>query len=98
MNASRLRIKESDRLATVTQELRGLGADITEGPDFLEIRGVETLYGGETDSHNDHRIAMMLAIAATRATGPVLLRGANSVRKSYPGFWEDYRSLGGNAT
>lgn len=98
VNASRLRIKESDRLATVTQELRGLGADITEGPDFLEIRGVETLYGGETDSHNDHRIAMMLAIAATRATGPVLLRGANSVRKSYPGFWEDYRSLGGNAT
>ena len=69
-NAARLRIKESDRLASVTAVLGALGADITEGPDFLEIRGKETLSGGAAvDSFNDHRIAMMAAIAATRISG-----------------------------
>lgn len=95
VNAARLRIKESDRLATVTSELRRLGADIEEGPDFLSIRGVGSLTGGETDSHNDHRIAMMLAMAATRAEGRVVIRDAGAVAKSYPDFWEDYAALGG---
>lgn len=95
VNAGRLRIKESDRLDTVTTELSRLGADITQGPDFLSIRGVSGLRGGEVDSHNDHRIAMMLAMAATRADGPVTLRDAGSVHKSYPDFWADYRALGG---
>ncbi len=96
VNASRLRIKESDRLATVTSELTKLGADIEEGPDYLIIRGVETLRGGEVLSHNDHRIAMMAAIAATRADGPVVLRDAGAVKKSYPNFWDDYTALGGD--
>ncbi len=95
VNAGRLRIKESDRLATVTSELTKLGADIEEGPDYLVIRGVETLRDGEVLSHNDHRIAMMVAIAATRADGPVVLHDAGAVKKSYPSFWDDYAALGG---
>ena len=59
------------------------------------IHGVSALRGGSVQAHNDHRIAMMLAIAATRSDGPVLLSGAESVNKSYPGFWEDYKALGG---
>ena len=95
VNAGRLRIKESDRLAAVREELNRLGARVTEGPDSLTIVGVETLSGGIADSHNDHRIAMMAAVAATRCAAPVTLTGAESVRKSYPDFWEDYARLGG---
>ncbi len=95
-NAGRLRIKESDRLAAVTAELGKLGARITEGPDFLTIEGVDGLKGGAAvDAHNDHRIAMMLAIAATRCDGPITLTGAESVNKSYPTFWAEYERLGG---
>lgn len=95
-NAARLRLKESDRLASVTAVLGALGADITEGPDFLEIRGKETLSGGAAvDSFSDHRIAMMAAIAATRCEEPVTITGAECVAKSYPDFWEEYERLGG---
>lgn len=95
-NAGRLRLKESDRLKSVTTVLQALGADVTETPDSLVIRGQETLPGGTaTDCWGDHRIAMMAAIAATRCREPVTLRGAECVAKSYPGFWEDYRMLGG---
>jgi 3-phosphoshikimate 1-carboxyvinyltransferase len=94
-NAARLRIKESDRLAAVTEELNKLGAQVEEHPDGLTIRGVDHLHGGTVDAHNDHRIAMMLAIAATRADAPVTIVGGESVNKSYPNFWEDYESLGG---
>ena len=95
-NAGRLRLKESDRLTTVTEVLNALGADVTEEADRLLIRGQETLPGGVTvDSHNDHRIAMMAAIAATRCEKPVTILGAECVNKSYPNFWEDYRKLGG---
>lgn len=96
VNAARLRIKESDRLAAVTQVLRAMGADIAELPDGLIIVGQEGLKGGVTvDSFNDHRIAMMAAIAATVCTSPVTVRGAECVRKSYPTFWDDYKALGG---
>ena len=95
-NAARLRIKESDRLASVTQVLNALGAWVEEGPDFLKITGRDGLAGGVTvDCHNDHRIAMMAAIAATRCKEPVTLLGAECVKKSYPNFWDDYRMLGG---
>ena len=95
-NAARLRIKESDRLASVTQVLNALGADVTEGADFLTIRGKEMLSGGvKVDSFNDHRIAMMAAIAATRCEKPVTITGAQCVAKSYPDFWEEYEKLGG---
>ncbi len=95
-NAARLRLKESDRLATITDTLTALGADIYEEADSLTIRGKSSLAGGVTvDCHNDHRIAMMLAIAATRCMQPVTLTGARCVNKSYPHFWQDYTALGG---
>ena len=96
-NAARLRIKESDRLASVTAALSALGADVKEGPDFLEIQGKEQLAGGvKVDSFNDHRIAMMAAIAAARCINPVTINGAECVAKSYPNFWEEYKRLGGS--
>ena len=99
VNAARLRIKESDRLATVTQVLNAMGAQVEEHEDYLVIYGKECLPGGVTVSgHNDHRIAMMAAIAAIRCEQPVTIGGAECVKKSYPNFWEDYRSLGGKLT
>ncbi len=95
VGAARLRMKESDRLETITAQLNALGADIDQGPDSLTIRGVSALTGGTVSGCNDHRIAMMLAIAATRAEGPVTVTGAECVAKSYPDFWEDYAALGG---
>ncbi|MCI9468102.1 MAG: 3-phosphoshikimate 1-carboxyvinyltransferase [Oscillospiraceae bacterium] len=96
VNAARLRIKESDRLSAVTQVLRALGADIAELPDGLRIAGQDRLKGGAAvDSFNDHRIAMMAAVAATVCAAPVTVLGAECVRKSYPGFWDDYKALGG---
>ncbi len=96
VNAARLRLKESDRLASVTAVLVALGADVAEGEDFLVVRGREALPGGVTvDSYNDHRIAMMAAIAATRCQRPITLTGAEAVNKSYPSFWEEYVRLGG---
>lgn len=94
-DCGRLRIKECDRLAAITAELNKLGAKVTEYPDSLEIEGVEYLKGGVCDCHNDHRIAMSLAVAATCCTEPVTLVGAECINKSYPAFFEDYISLGG---
>lgn len=95
-NAARLRMKESDRLASVTAVLSALGAEVEEGPDFLKITGKDALARGVTvDSFNDHRIAMMAAIAATRCINPVTINGAECVAKSYPDFWEEYERLGG---
>ena len=95
VNAGRLRIKESDRLAAITAVLNALGARVTEYPDSLTIYGQDGLTGGTVDCCNDHRIAMMAAIAATRCREPVTLLGAECVAKSYPDFWEHYRMLGG---
>ncbi len=96
VNASRLRMKESDRLASVASTLNTLGAQVEEFPEHLVIHGVTTLAGGVTvDSWNDHRIAMMAAIAATKCTAPVTITGAECVNKSYPTFWEEYEKLGG---
>lgn len=95
-NISRLRIKESDRLEAVDCELNKLGANIKSGEDFLEINGVEKLNGGViVDSHKDHRIAMMLAIASTVCREAIIIKDADSVSKSFPDFWEKYRELGG---
>jgi 3-phosphoshikimate 1-carboxyvinyltransferase len=95
VNAARLRLKESDRLATTAALLRSLGAQAEEGPDSLTVRGVPAFTGGTVDGANDHRIVMAAAIAATRAAGPVTILGAQAVEKSYPGFWDDYKRLGG---
>ncbi len=96
VNAARLRIKESDRLSTITAALTALGAEVHEEPDRLIIVGKPSLPGGTVDCANDHRIAMMAAIAATGCTGPVTVLGAECVQKSYPDFWEVYNTLGGD--
>ncbi len=95
INAARLKIKESDRLNTVALELNKLGANVEEYDDKLIIKGVKNLKSAKVYAHNDHRIAMMLAIAATRAFGDVTIEMAECVKKSYPNFWEHYKSLGG---
>ena len=92
---ARLRIKESDRLATTASELRALGADVRAEGDDLVIEGRPRLTGGTVDSHNDHRIAMMAAVAAIRCDGPVYIASAEAVNKSYPDFFDHYRMLGG---
>lgn len=95
INAARLRIKESDRLATTAALLNALGGQAEEGPDSLTIRGIPSFSGGTVDGANDHRIVMAAAIAATRAAAPVTILGAEAVNKSYPSFWDDYKRLGG---
>lgn len=96
VGAARLRIKESDRLRTVTEAINALGGCVEERSDSLLIRGLESLRGGTVDAQNDHRIAMMAAVAATRCRQAVTIRGAECVAKSYPDFWEDYAKLGGS--
>ena len=95
INASRLRIKESDRLKAISTELNKLGADVKELEDGLVINGVESLTGGIVDSWNDHRIAMALSIATIKCTGEVTITNSDVVNKSYPHFWQDFKSLGG---
>lgn len=94
-NAERLRIKESDRLKTVYETLNTLGADIEEQEDGLIIRGKYKLKGGTVSSFNDHRIAMMAAIASIVCEEEVVILQAEAVNKSYPGFYEDFKKLGG---
>ena len=92
--AERLRIKESDRLATVTEMLSSLGADVIEAQNGLIIKGGKKLSGGKVSSHNDHRIAMSAAIAALICDTPVTITEAEAVSKSYPTFFEDLAALG----
>jgi 3-phosphoshikimate 1-carboxyvinyltransferase len=92
--AGRLRYKESDRLSVITSELRVLGAEIGEIDSGLLLSGPASLHGGTVDSHGDHRIAMALSIAALNASGPVLIRNAECVNKSYPTYFDDIRTLG----
>lgn len=97
INAGRLRIKECDRLTAVTSELNKLGAKIIEKEDGLVVTGVEKLQGGvEVWSHKDHRIAMTLAIASTRCEEPIVINDYECIAKSYPNFFEDFKTLGGN--
>ncbi len=91
----RLRLKESDRLASISSVLNSLGADVRIINDELEINGVKKLSGGVCSSFNDHRIAMSLAVASQRCTAPLTITGAECVAKSYPTFFEDLRALGG---
>jgi 3-phosphoshikimate 1-carboxyvinyltransferase len=94
VGAARLRLKECDRLKAMASELRKLGADIEEGEDSLTITGRPSLTGGRVDAHNDHRVAMALAVAAIGCDGPVYLTGWRSVDKSYPSFWDDFERAG----
>lgn len=96
INAERLRIKESDRIKSTVETLRALGANITSENDEIIIRGQKTLQGGVTvDSFNDHRIAMMAAIASANCEKEVTITRADAVNKSYPHFFEDFKKVGG---
>ncbi len=91
----RLRLKESDRVASIIAMLESLGGKAEATENTLTVFGTG-LIGGVVDSFGDHRIAMAAAIAATVCTEPVTILGAECVKKSYPAFWEDYSRLGGN--
>ena len=95
INSQRLRYKECDRLSAIATELNKLGADIKELSDGLIINGKKSLKGGEVFCWNDHRIAMSLAIVSLKCEEKLILRGTECVEKSYPNFWEDFKSLGG---
>ena len=94
--ASRLKLKESDRLSSVADMLFTLGASIAKTDDGLIIDGGKRLTGGVVSSHADHRIAMSAAIASLLCDGDVTVTGAEAVAKSYPAFWDDIASLGFN--
>ncbi len=91
----RLRIKESDRVASTVAMLEALGGKAHADGDILYVEGIG-LTGGTVDAQNDHRIAMAAAIAATVCTAPVTILGAQCVAKSYPAFWDEYIRLGGH--
>jgi len=94
--AGRLRFKESDRIASISSELRKMGGKIMESEEGFIIEG-GGLHGAEIDPHNDHRIAMACAIAALGAEGTTVIRGVDCVDKSYTDFVKDLLSLGGEA-
>lgn len=94
-NAARLRLKECDRLSAITNTLRAFGARISETPDGLTIDGGQPLHGGCVSSEDDHRIVMMAAVASALCEGEVSIEHAGAVNKSYPRFFDDLRSLGG---
>ena len=91
----RLRLKESDRVASTVAMIRNLGGRADADENTLKIYGTG-LVGGTVDAVNDHRIAMSAAIAATVCSNDVTILGAECVKKSYPRFWEEYARLGGN--
>lgn len=92
--AARLRIKESDRLESVSKNLNNLGIKTSVRRDGMTIYG-GAFAGGSVDSYNDHRITMAFAMAALCASGSVLISGEDSINKSYPKFFEDYTLAGG---
>lgn len=94
-HAERLRIKESDRIQSVCALLNAFGADYTEKPDGMIIRGGKPLHGATVSSCNDHRIAMTAAVMSLLTDSAITIEQAESVNKSYPSFYQDYRRLGG---
>jgi 3-phosphoshikimate 1-carboxyvinyltransferase len=92
VDAAHARIKETDRIAVMAEELGKLGVKTEERPDGLIIHGGEgtglRLSGGKVDGHKDHRIVMALAAGALGAAGPVEIAGAESAAVTYPGFLE----------
>ena len=93
-DAAELRVKETDRIASVVTELRKLGAEIEPRPDGFVVEGPTHLEGAEVDSRGDHRLGMALAIAGLIARGETRVMGAESIPDSFPGFAETMMMLG----
>ena len=91
----RLRIKECDRLKATVEVICQLGGKAQEFEDSMVIEGVPSLKGGRVSSYNDHRMAMMEAIASTVCENPIIIDEETCVKKSYPSFWEHFQMLGG---
>lgn len=91
--AGELRAKESDRISALVNGLRALGADADELPDGFHVRGSRRLLGGEVDAADDHRLAMAFAVAGLGALEPTVIRGADAVNVSYPGFFDVLAAL-----
>jgi 3-phosphoshikimate 1-carboxyvinyltransferase len=85
-DAAELRVKESDRIATIAAELRKMGAAVAELPDGMEISGGDALNGAICESHGDHRIAMSVAVAGLAAKGDTVVRDTDWIDTSFPGF------------
>lgn len=94
IDIERLRLKESNRVASVISLLKALGIEAYSDHSTLFVKA-GSFSGGIVDACGDHRIAMAAAIAATKASGPVIILGAECVNKSYPAFWQEYQRLGG---
>jgi len=92
-DAGELRHKESDRIATVVEGLRSMGARVEELPDGMNIEGKQRLHGARIDSHDDHRIAMAFAVAGLIAEGETEIIGAESAAVSFPEFFDRLNSL-----
>jgi 3-phosphoshikimate 1-carboxyvinyltransferase len=92
-DAGELRVKESDRLAAIAENLRAMGAKVEEHSDGLSIPGEQSLHGADINSHDDHRIAMAFAVAALRASGETRIHGASSARISFPEFFHLLQQL-----
>jgi 3-phosphoshikimate 1-carboxyvinyltransferase len=94
-DAQELRVKETDRIAVMADELRKFGAEITETDDGFRIKGVQHLKGAIVDGHDDHRVAMSMAIAGLIAEGQTVVTDAKCAGDSFPGFAETLLKLGG---
>lgn len=92
-DANELRVKESDRIASLATNLRAMGAQVEEREDGLKIPGGQSLHGAELQSFGDHRIAMAFSIAALRAQGDTLIRGSECAAISYPAFFPVLQGL-----
>jgi 3-phosphoshikimate 1-carboxyvinyltransferase len=92
-DAAELRLKESDRVATVASELRKMGAQIEENPDGLIVSGPTRLRGARVEAHKDHRLAMALAVATLVAEGETVIDGWEAVGDSFPTFLEQLNQL-----
>jgi len=91
--AEELRVKESDRIKAMAEELGKMGVEVEEYPDGLGIKGRKTLKGAEVESHDDHRIAMSMAVAGLAAEGGTVINGASAVDISFPGFFDIIKGL-----
>lgn len=92
-DAGELRVKESDRIAALAANLRAMGTEVEEREDGLRIPGKQRLHGAEIDCFGDHRIAMAFAVAALRAEGETVIKGADTAGISFPGFFESLESV-----